>query len=101
MYNSSLVARSHQRSVSYKLFENYIPLLIELFNETIAEWSRRGFPNTLFEPINQPRITYPLWWDGPIHDQYKGMLYRADPVYYPGWAAYRLLPKVATKDFNE
>lgn len=101
LYDSPFINKAIKRSVSYKLFEGYIPLLIELFNETLTEWKRRGFPNTMFEPVNQPLIKYPKWWDGPIHDQYKGMLYRADPIYYGAWSKFRTLPKVATKDFNE
>jgi hypothetical protein len=57
--------------------------LAEYFNESVTEWMRRGFNNTLKPFMLLIDYNYPDWFGDPkFHRSHKSNLLRKDPVWY-------------------
>ena len=65
------------------MWRQHIPLLKTYLNESIDEWVRRGFKNTMNKEIINEPVTYPNWWgDKNFHNSHKSNLLKKDFVFY-------------------
>jgi len=65
------------------MWDGYEYALAEYYNESIDEWVRRGFNNTLNKIFLLADYDYPEWFGDPkFHRSHKSNLLRKDPQYY-------------------